>query len=245
MADRIIRMSELSKMIGLSESTIYDRLDPNSRRYSPDFPKQKDLGGKAVGWRLSEVEAWMNRRQQSKSQQKNSESIDKSGKTEKSSPKTFGTLPSPRPSDAIQQAVNVISLAQTITKGQSVNARLQEYLRWPLWTPAVGCLLIAGIAPEINVSVIPAENGTGIDGKPLHASNKRFHTARYLLRQWSEQEGDVPDSTDPVAFLQWCCDEEIQSEWLELFIDQRSITDTQDDITTASRLAALLSGKSK
>ena len=41
---RIIRMQELIGMIGLSKSTIYNRMDPRSKWYDKNFPlKQKQL----------------------------------------------------------------------------------------------------------------------------------------------------------------------------------------------------------
>ena len=36
---RIVRMKELTQILGISRSTIYDKLNPKSRRYDPRFPK--------------------------------------------------------------------------------------------------------------------------------------------------------------------------------------------------------------
>ena len=58
----IIRRSDLEAKVGLSCSTIYNRLDKKSKTYDPDFPKPIKLGkGKnpPVGWLLSEVDGWI------------------------------------------------------------------------------------------------------------------------------------------------------------------------------------------
>jgi len=55
--DRIIRSKELEKMVALSRPTIW--------RYEKagDFPKRIKLGtSSSVGWKLSEVQAWINQR---------------------------------------------------------------------------------------------------------------------------------------------------------------------------------------
>lgn len=59
---RIIRINELQRLIGLSRSTIYDRLNPQSKRYDPSFPKPVKIGASAsaaVGWRLDGVMLWI------------------------------------------------------------------------------------------------------------------------------------------------------------------------------------------
>lgn len=60
---RILRRVRLEKKIDLSRSAIYERLDPKSRYYDPDFPKPIKLGNGAnppVGWLEHEVDAWLN-----------------------------------------------------------------------------------------------------------------------------------------------------------------------------------------
>jgi len=59
---RIIRLDELMRMIGLGRSTIYDRLNPKSKRYDPSFPKPIKIGmshSAAIGWRLDGVMRWI------------------------------------------------------------------------------------------------------------------------------------------------------------------------------------------
>ena len=52
---KMLRLRELIKLIGLSRSSIYDRLNPRSKRYDPDFPKPVKLN-RASRWLVSEVE---------------------------------------------------------------------------------------------------------------------------------------------------------------------------------------------
>ncbi len=61
---RIVRMKELSSLLGLSRSTIYDRINPKSRRFDPSFPRPIRLGLASVGWSLNEVMAWIAARPQ-------------------------------------------------------------------------------------------------------------------------------------------------------------------------------------
>lgn len=60
---RIIRMRQLTEMISVSRSTIYDWMNPRSPRYNPEFPVPKRLSksGKsgAIGWIESEVLGWL------------------------------------------------------------------------------------------------------------------------------------------------------------------------------------------
>ena len=57
---RIIRIKELSVLIGLSRSTIYDRLNSKSQRFDPTFPKPIKLGVAAIGWHSDTVHEWIN-----------------------------------------------------------------------------------------------------------------------------------------------------------------------------------------
>lgn len=58
--NRIIRIKELTSLIGLSRSTIYDRLNPKSQRFDPSFPKPVKLGSSAIGWHAGDVAIWIN-----------------------------------------------------------------------------------------------------------------------------------------------------------------------------------------
>lgn len=55
MSNVILRLPTVKARIGLSRSTIYLRVAEGS------FPRPVSLGGRAVGWVESEVDAWISR----------------------------------------------------------------------------------------------------------------------------------------------------------------------------------------
>lgn len=58
----ILRRRALEARVGLSRSTIYDKINIASPRYDASFPKPIRLGnGSAVGWIEGEVEDWLRR----------------------------------------------------------------------------------------------------------------------------------------------------------------------------------------
>lgn len=63
---QIIRLSQLTKILSVSRSCVYDWLNPRSPRHDPSFPKQIHLtsrvNGGAVGWRLESIIAWIESR---------------------------------------------------------------------------------------------------------------------------------------------------------------------------------------
>ena len=55
---QLIKRPELEQLTGLSRSSIYDRLNPKSKRYDATFPKAIKLSH-STRWRLSEVTDWI------------------------------------------------------------------------------------------------------------------------------------------------------------------------------------------
>lgn len=55
----ILRIEQVEARTGLKRSAIYDRLNKNSPRYDPTFPKQVGLGPGAVGWYEDEITGWV------------------------------------------------------------------------------------------------------------------------------------------------------------------------------------------
>ena len=55
----IIRLAKLLELLGISRSTVYLRLNPESQYYDPRFPKSIRLGAKSVGWILADVYAYI------------------------------------------------------------------------------------------------------------------------------------------------------------------------------------------
>jgi prophage regulatory protein len=49
----VLRRKQVEQVVGLSRSTIYQRIQDGT------FPKPISLGGRAVGWRTSDIEAFL------------------------------------------------------------------------------------------------------------------------------------------------------------------------------------------
>jgi prophage regulatory protein len=58
MTTPIHRLPQILRMTGLSTSTIYDMMARG------DFPRPLRLGKRAVGWRESDLTAWLDSREQ-------------------------------------------------------------------------------------------------------------------------------------------------------------------------------------
>ncbi|HBB5098319.1 AlpA family transcriptional regulator [Escherichia coli] len=56
---RILRMAELTRLLGISRSTIYEKMNPASKYYDATFPRPVRLGSSAVGWRASAIDEWL------------------------------------------------------------------------------------------------------------------------------------------------------------------------------------------
>ncbi|MEB3755173.1 helix-turn-helix transcriptional regulator [Acinetobacter sp. MD2(2019)] len=57
---RMMRMGDLKQLIGLSRSSVYDKMNPKSKRYDPSFPRPIKLSLSAVGWFEQDVIDWLN-----------------------------------------------------------------------------------------------------------------------------------------------------------------------------------------
>jgi prophage regulatory protein len=60
--NRIARLPETCRIVGLSESSVRNRINPSGRWYDPNFPKPKRLGtGRrcAIGWLVAELLAYV------------------------------------------------------------------------------------------------------------------------------------------------------------------------------------------
>jgi prophage regulatory protein len=56
---KILRLSQVQDRIGLSRSTIYDRINPKSPRFDSTFPRPVKLGAAAIGWFESSITEWL------------------------------------------------------------------------------------------------------------------------------------------------------------------------------------------
>lgn len=55
----LIKLSDLLKLVPLSRTDIYDRLNPKSRYYDSTFPRPIKLGERTNRWVREEVEEWL------------------------------------------------------------------------------------------------------------------------------------------------------------------------------------------
>ncbi|MGP5325214.1 AlpA family phage regulatory protein [Vreelandella titanicae] len=55
----ILRMKHMLTKLGISRSSIYEKINPKSPRYDPSFPKPIKLGPAAIGWVEEEVDQWV------------------------------------------------------------------------------------------------------------------------------------------------------------------------------------------
>jgi prophage regulatory protein len=55
----ILRLKDVTKKTGLSRSSIYDKMNPQSSRYDVSFPRQINISPRAVGWYESEINSWL------------------------------------------------------------------------------------------------------------------------------------------------------------------------------------------
>ena len=263
MAGPIIRLKDLMSHTGLSRSAIYDRMDENSPRYAKDFPKSFSLSGGAVGWFKSEVDAWLETCATNAKQGKPAKNAKPSPSSNNlaaqphsnselpgsSKPVQKASLrPAPAPKQrASQSASKRISrpgnLAEAIVEGGRINDRLLQYLQLKTWTPAMGALLIAGIDPPVDCNEIP-DDGVGLDERSLHASNSRFIDARRILREWHEWQEDAGEhflEIEPIRFINWCLKDDINTEWLHLFLRLIGFDDGKTVDLTSSKFALLTS----
>lgn len=58
----ILRRRQVEEKIGIKSSALYEKLNPKSPTYDPNFPKPIALGdakNSPVGWIASELDAWI------------------------------------------------------------------------------------------------------------------------------------------------------------------------------------------
>lgn len=60
--DRIVRMDEATWIVGLSRSSIYNRTNSKSKYFDKTFPQPLQLGFGSIGWRESDLLAWLTTR---------------------------------------------------------------------------------------------------------------------------------------------------------------------------------------
>ena len=260
MAGSIFRLPEMIAYTKLSRSAIYDRMNESSPRYDPTFPKKFQLGGGAIGWFKDDIDAWLancagkphretssephsvsatpeNAYPQSSSVEQNTQS-----RTKPPNPATrWSTNPASSKSDA-NSVARQPNLGELIIEGANRNATLLKYLKLDAWTPVMGAMLVSGIQTPLNCNEIPSKC-IGLDNKPLSANHSRIRKARNILEDWNAQN-DPPYSVSPFEFLIWSQEEQINTEWLRLFLDLAGNTPSDTDDLTPSHFALLTARQS-
>ncbi|MBC3809276.1 AlpA family phage regulatory protein [Undibacterium seohonense] len=59
---KILRRSCLREKLNISNGTLHNKLNPNSKYFDESFPRPISLGASAVGWIESDVEEWISSR---------------------------------------------------------------------------------------------------------------------------------------------------------------------------------------
>lgn len=61
-ARQLLRIQEVRECTGIrSRSGIYQRLNPKSKYYDPEFPRPFRIGKNAIAWNAAEIEAWIDK----------------------------------------------------------------------------------------------------------------------------------------------------------------------------------------
>lgn len=58
----LLRAAQVCSKLKISRTTLYAKLDKNSKYFDPDFPKQIQLGPSSVGWVEQQIDQWILRK---------------------------------------------------------------------------------------------------------------------------------------------------------------------------------------
>lgn len=56
---KLIRAKELAELLSVSDTIIWNWVNPNNRRYRPEFPKPIKISPNVTAWRESEIVAYL------------------------------------------------------------------------------------------------------------------------------------------------------------------------------------------
>lgn len=109
-----------------------------------------------------------------------------------------------------------------------INAVIESFFRLPVWTPAMGAMLISGVLPVPGCTEIPVE-ASQLRNPAIPASDRQMDQARKALSRWVKEHTDedddgeailAPTQTSPFDYLLWCEDsylrvpEPMRPSWL-------------------------------
>lgn len=55
----LLRTAQVCSKLKISKTTLYCKLDKNSKYYDPNFPRQIKLGASSVGWVEHQIDQWI------------------------------------------------------------------------------------------------------------------------------------------------------------------------------------------
>ena len=56
---KLIRAKELAELLSVSDTIIWNWVNPNNRRYRPNFPKPIKISANVTAWRENEIIAYL------------------------------------------------------------------------------------------------------------------------------------------------------------------------------------------
>lgn len=237
--DAILRLKDVMDITGLSKSTIDAKTSKLSPYFDPAFPQKFKLGyDRAVGWSRKGVEEWVNQRAITAGQPPPPPSLDIRRPARPKKPTATA-----KPIKAKRKPARK-TLAEAVVQGSDLVAHIAHFLSLPTWTPAMGCLIASGIAPEVDVQEIPRTlEGNDLCDNALEPLDSKVRLARQLLDQWNdwaEDEDPIPTHLKPSEFLYWCWDNEVDTPWLQLIRQVHGSNDASNDALVNAQLALLL-----
>ncbi|MBK1889294.1 AlpA family transcriptional regulator [Undibacterium sp. 14-3-2] len=57
--NKVLRLRDVVERLGISRSSLYEKLSPTSPRYDNTFPRPFKLGASSIGWLESSIDTWL------------------------------------------------------------------------------------------------------------------------------------------------------------------------------------------
>lgn len=58
--NQILRLKQVRELSGIGRSTLYEKMNPKSKRYDATFPRPIKLSLSAIGWFEQDIIDWLN-----------------------------------------------------------------------------------------------------------------------------------------------------------------------------------------
>jgi prophage regulatory protein len=243
MTSKILRLSEVMKLTGLSQSSIYQKNKVGGNYYDPDFPQRFNLSGaRAVGWDEQALKAWMAKQVATAGTQKPREAPKGRVGRPRKIPNPTTVLNAAGQAKPKRKPIEK-TFGQIVVEGSDLVAHIAHYLRLSTWTPVMGILLAHGIAPEEGLTAFPTEFPLkGLDDKLIGAFDPRVRGAKDFLELWEGWISDgevIPTSFTPTDFVIYCWDCQIETPWLQLINEVNGSGEKREDTFLAAQIALL------